>query len=501
MARGVAVLVDPARPRARTRRFATGAVEEVVLPESFRRLRRRRVADLGDADEPEWDFVLKLGRGPVPAGLAARTRLGVWFFDHEQRSASLPFFREVYDGEDVTRASLLALAPSGEPRILNRGVFRTDRRSYVTSRDLVLQAVARWPARACRRAREGLELHLPPAVPAEPESPAIDVTRSQLLRYRARVGARRLGIARKRLFRHQQWNVGILDVSASQLASGVPYDDLRVCWLGGVDRRTFLADPFAIAHGETLHVLCERFRYRESRGEICAFEVVDAGIATSPQTVIGGPLHLSYPFVVEDAGEVYCVPETSTSNEIALFRADEFPRRWSKAAVLVPSFPGVDPTVFRHEGRWWLLCTSGGALEDVELYAWHAPSLLGPWEPHAGNPIKADVRGSRPAGVPFTHEGALYRPAQDCSRTYGWRIALQRVVRLTPTAFEEEPVRFVEASPSSAFPRGRHTLTPIGDRVLVDGRRDVFVWDAFRAFLRIWAADVGGKARSGRRAS
>ena len=189
------------------------------------------------------------------------------------------------------------------------------------------------------------------------------------------------------------------------------------------------------------------------------------------------------------------MPETADANEVALFRAVDFPHRWSKIAVLVEKLAGVDPTVFSHDGRWWLACTRKGAYEDVELWMWYAPDLLGPWTAHACNPVKTDVRGARPGGPPFVHEGILYRPAQDCSRTYGGRISIQRVIRLTPTEFAEEPVTVLEASPRSPFPDGPHTLTPVGDMVLVDGRRTVFVWPALRAFLRIWVADVAGKVR------
>ena len=141
------------------------------------------------------------------------------------------------------------------------------------------------------------------------------------------------------------------------------------------------------------------------------------------------------------------------------------------------------------------MCTRRGAYEDVDLWVWHASDLLGPWAPHAQNPVKTDVRCTRPGGSPFVHEGVLYRPTQDCSKTYGWRISVQRVLRLTPTEFAEEPVTVLEASPQSPFPAGRHTLTPVGDMVLVDGRRAVFVWPALRAFLRIWATDLARKVR------
>ncbi len=306
---------------------------------------------------------------------------------------------------------------------------------------------------------------------------------------------KRLELAWQRLFRHPQWNIGVLNVPIGTLLAPGGYNDASIEWLPLEGRKSFLADPFAVVRGGTLHILCESFSYRESRGHVCTLDYSGGRVTRQLEAAITLPVHMSYPFLVEDGGSVYCVPETADAGEVAIYRADDFPRRWSKAGVLLEGFAGVDPTVFRHDGRWWLLCTEKGAREDVELRAWHAADLLGPWTPHARNPVKSDVRGARPAGPPFVHEGALYRPAQDCSKQYGWRIAVQRVTRLSPTEFAEEPVAVLEASPDSPFPRGRHTLTPVGDLVLVDGRRDVFVPAAFRAFLGIWANDLARRVR------
>jgi hypothetical protein len=232
-----------------------------------------------------------------------------------------------------------------------------------------------------------------------------------------------------------------------------------------------------------VHILCEYFGYREGKGDIRALDYSADGFTTELAPALSLPAHMSYPFLFEDSDKIYCVPETSAADEVALFRAVEFPRRWSKVAILVADFPGVDPTVFSHDGRWWLMCTRSGVQADVELWVWHAFDLLGPWTAHARNPVKSDIRGARPDGPPFVQEGVLYRPAQDCSRTYGGRIALYRVTRLTPTEFAEDLVTILEASPESPFPRGPHTLTPIGDLVLVDGRQTVFVWGLSEHFL------------------
>jgi hypothetical protein len=98
--------------------------------------------------------------------------------------------------------------------------------------------------------------------------------------------------------------------------------------------------------------------------------------------------------------------------------------------------------------------------------------------------VKIDVRSSRPAGAPFRVDGALYRPAQDCSSTYGARVNINRVAALSPTEFREEVAASVEPDARGDYPGGLHTLSRLGGRTLVDGKRSVFVAAEFFRVLR-----------------
>jgi hypothetical protein len=442
----------------------------------------------------ELDFILKLGRGSIPAGMALTARHGVWCFQHETEDNLLPFFREVYDAEDVTEAALLAhRGPGGDAAILEQGHFRTEKRSYVESRNRVLNSIAEWPARVCRRlVREDGDAALPTVGTVRLGR---SDCRPQFLRFWARIARRRFDFASQRLFRHPQWNIGVLPFSVAKLLQPGNYSDAGIEWFPLDHRKSFLADPFGVVRGGTIHILCESFRYRSGKGHICALTYSHHRFTTQPEPAIELPVHMSYPFLVEDAGQIYCVPEASAADEVALFRAVEFPHKWSRVAVLVERFGGVDPTVFRYDGRWWLMCTEKGRNADVELWIWHASDLLGPWTPHAQNPVKTDVRTARPGGAPFVHEGVLYRPAQDCSKTYGWRIVIQRVKTLTPSEFVEEPMTVLEASADSPFPLGRHTLSSVGEVVLIDGHRTVFVWQALWSFFKILMQPLWSKLR------
>jgi len=130
----------------------------------------------------------------------------------------------------------------------------------------------------------------------------------------------------------------------------------------------------------------------------------------------------------------------------------------------------VDTSIFHFDGRWWLTCTN---LDDgpwEKLFIWHADDLTGSWRPHRANPVKIDRRSSRPAGTPFLHEGTLYRPAQDCSKSYGQSVVINRIRRLTTEEFEEEEVAYVKPF-QPPYLEGLHTLSSIDGMTLIDGKR------------------------------
>ena len=464
---------------------------ETVDPrERFQHLPTFSADDIDAIPRDAFDFALKLGPGPTPAAVAGASRHGLWCFQHEFAGEFAPFLTEVYHARDVTAAALFALGAAGDDLVvLEQGWFGTDKRSYRGNRDRILASIAEWPARASRRIA-------PPGNNLGERPPGTTLTRrthGQRMHLSAlitRMAWQRVRFAWNRLFRHSQWNIGVLPVPIETLLHPGGYHDEEIRWFPLGNRQGFLADPFGVMRAGTLQILCEHYGYRSGKGTIRSLAYSDHGFSEQAVPAIEAATHLSYPFVVEDGGDVYCIPESSSANEIPLFRSTAFPRAWTKAGVLVNDFGGVDPTVFRHDGRWWLMATPRGREADTTLWIWHAPELAGPWTPHLRNPVKTDVRSARPGGALFVVDGVVYRPAQDCSRRYGWRIVIQRVTSLTPSEFLEEPVAVLEASRRSGFPLGRHTLTPVGDVVLIDGHRAVFVCSAFASLLGMLAAEV-----------
>jgi len=294
------------------------------------------------------------------------------------------------------------------------------------------------------------------------------------------------------LFRHDEWNIGVVreHISAFLQPNYAP----RITWFPAHEQGKYLADPFPVQRNDRLYILCEEFDYSTFKGRIVSAEVPAASLAPlSVKAVIELPTHVSYPYILENGGEVFCVPETAQAREVSIYRAKDFPTRWEKVATLLNDFPGVDSSLFQYDGRWWLTCTNDEE-GSSRLYVWYSDELFGPWKAHATNPVKTDIHSSRPGGTPFVYEGTLFRPAQDCSITNGGMIIINKVSRLTPTEFREEQIASVGPDSSSPYPDGFHTLSAAGNYTMVDAKRLRFYMSGFKhAFKRnlrkVWGFD------------
>lgn len=295
----------------------------------------------------------------------------------------------------------------------------------------------------------------------------------------AEICARRV----RRLFLFQKWNVAVVQQPLRNLLD--PQTEIQRRWLSLPEGANFIADPFPVFHDGQLKVFVENYDFRKAKGVV---EAISLGSESQTVEVIELPTHISYPSMIVQGGELYCLPETLGEAEVAIYRCRQYPNRWEKVKTLLPDQLWSDPTMFQHEGQWWLLATkfdtcSGG---NDQLYAWYADSFLGEWTEHAANPIKVDVASARSAGMPFTVDGQLYRPSQDCSAAYGGALVMNRVQRLTPAEFVEEEI--CRWTPDEAYPEGCHHIGGYGDITLVDGRAEEFSiwapWIKIRHFIR-----------------
>lgn len=138
------------------------------------------------------------------------------------------------------------------------------------------------------------------------------------------------------------------------------------------------------------------------------------------------------------------MPEGSSHGDLRLYRALSFPTRWAFDRVVLKR-PMVDASLLSHNGSWYLFSADKsrpGVARNAFLEIWHAPSPLGPWEPHRQNPFLYEDRsmGARMAGRPFSDGVNLYRFGQDCGLTYGGAVRAFRIDALSPDEFAETEV-------------------------------------------------------------
>ncbi|GAA3893254.1 hypothetical protein GCM10022276_10550 [Sphingomonas limnosediminicola] len=437
--------------------------------------------------EYDVDVLLRFGFGILTGEILTLPKYGLWSFHHgdpEHYRGAPPGFWEIHNKEPVTGVVLQRLTEKLDGGIvLHSGWFKTNIASYPRSLNRTLMGSAHFVARAL------IDLRRDPS--ALVDRPCVALC-GQIYRYprtiavfemlMVSVRARVFELCRS-LFSHQQWAIGFVQKTPEKLLeeAGEAATPIQgVSWLPEPAGR-FLADPFAV-DGDSGVILAEEFDWKTGRGHIASIRS-DISDPIDSRSAVREDFHLSYPYTFEHQGEIYCVPESAENNEVALYILNQSTGTWVKHKSLLSGCAVLDPTIFSHEGRWWLFCTKSGAGANEALYAWHAEDPLGDWHPHTANPLKVDVRSARPAGRPFVHDGHLIRPAQDCSTGYGNGICFNRITRITTDEFAENFAGLLLPE-TGTYGRGLHTICAAGPRSIVDGARSVFIGAEFCRVLR-----------------
>jgi hypothetical protein len=231
-------------------------------------------------------------------------------------------------------------------------------------------------------------------------------------------------------------------------------------------KEKFWADPFPVKHDGKYFVFFEEYLFKDDRAHISAMELTKSG-PTEPAPVLKRDYHLSYPFIFHWNDRYYMIPETAANRTVELYVCESFPNEWKLEATLFAGVPARDATLFEADGLWWMFVAIADTDSSDELHLYYSSTPLGPWQPHKRNPVKSDVRNSRPAGRLFEWNGELYRPAQDSSQRYGYAMTINRVLRLTPDEFVEQEVSKILPQWRKDL-RGTHTLNICDDLTVID---------------------------------
>lgn len=234
------------------------------------------------------------------------------------------------------------------------------------------------------------------------------------------------------------------------------------------DGSRFYADPFPIAVDGRHFLFVEEFPHATGKGVISVAEASADGRFGAPRVVLEESFHLSYPQVFQHDGAFWMIPETAGGRDLYLYRAEQFPDRWVRHAMLIENRPLSDATLLQRDGRFWLFAADGGEGSSSDaMLVFHADQLTGPFLPHIANPILIDQASARPAGA-FIVGGAFpVLPVQDGTRGYGSGMGLVEVLELNLERVRIGPVRRLD-SPGWRC-EFKHTTNRAGRLEVIDG--------------------------------
>lgn len=439
--------------------------------------------DIGEIKSHNLDFILRFGFGIIKGEILDSAKYGVWSYHHDddRKYRGVPTgFWEIMFGDPVNAAILQRLTNKLDSGvILHKAYFATINHSWEANLNNLLQSTTEWPLQVCIEIENGNTEFL-----SITNSPASEIYKLPgnltMLRFLLIVTKNKLRFHFHDLFLTEKWNVGIIPLTAENLINPGNSDLPEPAWLKiDTGKSVYHADSFGFTKDNHFHILCEEYDYNSAKGIIISY-LIDkiTNKAVTKTIALEKEYHLAFPYLFEYENSYYCIPENSKGGDVVLYRYDSSSGKLVFEQILIENLKAVDPILFNHDGLWWLFFTDTVSTNE-RLHIWFSENMRGPYIAHANNPVKVDIRSSRPAGNPFLIGGKLLRPAQDCSIRSGSRICLNHILKLSPTSFEEEEYSILNPSSASKLHKGVHTFCVTDGAIIVDGKREIFIWPAF----------------------
>lgn len=433
-------------------------------------------ADVETINSHQLDFIIRFGFGILKGEILHASKWGVWSYHHgdpEVFRGGPPGFWEIYKSVPTTGAILQRLTPKlDQGIILHAGNFPTIKHCYSEQIDCFLYGTASWIKTAALNCFFGNI------------DPDIGVTQLknigtlykrpsnfQFLVFLVILIIQRLNFHRIRYFYRDMWQLGMVVMHTEKLLHNQSIAEPS--WLAeSPNKDGYRADPFAFENEKEITVVYEEYDYKKKQASIAAIAILSStGKQVELGPVINSYHHLSYPFVFEANDSTYLLPEAWRSGKLSLYQWSD--HQVVKVKDILTDFKAIDPTLLFHDGLFWLFCTERSA-PSHQLYLFYSETIDGEYTAHQLNPVKSEVNNSRPAGTPFKVGDKLYRPAQNCSLTYGGSIVINQIQLLSKTAFLEVPVNEITPDRSWKWNKGLHTISILNNCVIFDAKRTEF---------------------------
>lgn len=226
----------------------------------------------------------------------------------------------------------------------------------------------------------------------------------------------------------------------------------------------FQADSFLFVKDEELFLFYE-LQHWDNPGYIVMTKTSDLKTWTMPIIVLQEPFHLSFPYVFEDNGTIYMVPESQESDSIRLYRANDDLTSFTFVRTLLKKereeglhYNLNDSHIYKQEGKYYLFTSyQEDWMYYQELYVTE-DLLNGSFVRHPQSPICTSNEYGRNGGSLIQYGNKLLRVTQDCHQNYGDNISLMEVIQLDEQHYQEQLFMRNVFPKNSIFIDGGHQL-------------------------------------------
>jgi hypothetical protein len=422
------------------------------------------------------DVIISFGLKELETALLNYTKNGIWYYHHGNyniKSNKISGVWEVFNENDETKVTVNAKKKEASNElILYETAFNTDHLFIWRNRHVVF-----WNSKTIlqRKLNElykigNEQFYKKKQHKNESKLNNKEVyktpTNYETFKYVFQLYIKALRKVVKRQFYFNQW-ILLFSIESNRVINKTFKKYKRI--LPPKDR--FWADPFILKRNRNYYIFFEELIYTQNRGKISVIEMDENGNYTKPKVVLETEYHLSYPFLIEDNGELYMIPETEQNRTIELYKCVEFPNKWELEKTLFRDLKAVDSTIFKYNDKYWLFTNlTEYEGEDVinELHLFYSEHLLSDtWTSHPQNPITTNHAFSRPAGNIFVQNNKVFRPAQNCSKHYGYGIQIQEIIKLTINEYEEKNCESIHPNWANDL-ISTHTINSSGSLTFID---------------------------------
>jgi folate-dependent phosphoribosylglycinamide formyltransferase PurN len=417
------------------------------------------------------DLIIRFGFGILKGEVLNSAKWGIWSFHHgneQEFRGGPPGFWEIMKGRKTQGVILQQLGEKLDAgKIILKREYAVISHSYIENITKLLLQSTDMPAQALKMiANDCLPMNEIHPIPTK--APVYKYPSNlQFLKFLLVILLNKIKFSWMRLMMQENWIIGYRLLKEKKYHFIAPPRDGE-----------YYADPFTFCDQDKNYIVAEHYSYRTKKGSIVLIEPGQ----NQTKTIIEKDTHLSYPFIFEENGITYLMPEESNAGKLNLYKWNPISKTFDFYRTIL-ELPCIDASIVKNEGLYYIFLGLKGLLPNEKLFIYHSTQLEGPYIPHTANPVKVSPAGSRMAGAFYYQNNMLMRPSQYSVKYYGEKVVLQQVKQLSASIYQEEVHSELLPFKDSHFNDGLHNYHKSDHLEVVDLKKMRSGWVSFKAQL------------------